>query len=430
MVTSNNKFISGFRKFVFFQYLKIYVFLVYTKRLILGEFNIRVYFIFIKRALLFLSKVTVNKVVKTRGVYKIHIYFPAFPTKAFFIALDKFLLLKEDKIKPYPTSVLLSMTKACNYKCRHCYQKKDILKDIPINKLINLTKQIQDLKISFINIEGGEPLLKFDRLMDMLKSIDGRSEVWVNTTGFSLTEEKAKKMKEAEVFGIMASLHHWDRKKHDDFVGEKGAYDIALNALKIFSKAGISTAINCTGTQELIQEDGFENIMEIAKNNKVAIVQLIHEKPAGAWISKKDTLNKEYVKKLYDIHLKYNTSSKYKDYPAVSSQVFESSENNFGCTAGGIERFYVNANGDVQACEFVNLSFGNINEEPFIDIYNRMRKTFNKPRTKWICCIEHEKIQNALKKSTPISKKESNRIFQNFDLGKETGLYKKMKLYD
>ena len=60
----------------------------------------------------------------------------------------------------------------------------------------------------------------------------------------------------------------------------------------------------------------------------------------------------------------------------------------YGCTAGGIERFYVNANGDVQPCEFVNVSFGNVNEEDFNNIYRRMRKYFRDPRTNWICCTE------------------------------------------
>ena len=61
-------------------------------------------------------------------------------------------------------------------------------------------------------------------------------------------------------------------------------------------------------------------------------------------------------------------------------------------------------------------------------VYTTVEHAFQAAKT--LILEEHEKIQNALKKSTPISKKESNRIFQNFDLGKETGLYKKMKLYD
>lgn len=434
MDTYKNQFLTGYRKVIFFLYLSIYVFLRYTKYLLLGKISFRRYITFLKRALMFLDKVKVNKVVKTRGVYKIHLYFPAFPTKAFFIGLDKFLILKEDNIDPYPTSVLLSIGKGCSNNCKHCYQRFDKREDLPLKKLKEITKQLQKLKISFINIEGGEPLMKFDRLIEVMKVIDDRSEVWVNTTGFSLNEEKAKKMKEVGIFGVMISLHHWDKKKHDEFIGRKGGFDEAISALRLFKKVGISTAINCVGTQELVRKDGFDKIMKIAKDNGCSIVQLIHEKPAGAWIGKDDTMNKDYLKKLYNYHLIYNLDKKYRDYPLVSSQVYESAKNNFGCTAGGIERFYINGNGDIQPCEFLNVSFGNVKKESFLEIYKRMRKVFSKPRTNWICCTEHEKINKELKKQkvriTPLPKKTSKKIINSFNFGEETKLYKKMRLYN
>ena len=169
----------------------------------------------------------------------------------------------------------------------------------------------------------------------MLNLIDDHYEVWVNTTGFSLTRKKAKKMKDWVYSGVLVSIHHWDKKRHDEFVGKDGAFDIAVSALKLFREEGISTAINCTGTQELIKEGGFDKIMDIAKQAGCSMVQLIHEKPAGAWLSRKGSLNKAYLKKLYDYHIIYNNDKRYEDYPALSSQVFEESENNFGCTAGG-----------------------------------------------------------------------------------------------
>ena len=68
-----------------------------------------------------------------------------------------------------------------------------------------------------------------------------------------------------------------------------------------------------------------------------------------------------------------------------------------------------------------------------MEIYKRMRKVFDKPRTNWICCTEHEKINEELKKSkpalTPLSKEKSKKIIESFDLGKETALYSKMDLY-
>lgn len=433
MVIYKNKFITGYRKFIFFQYLKLYVFLRYTLLLLVGKINFKQYSNLIKRASLFLEKVKANKVVKTKGVYKIHIYFPAFPTRAFFIALDKFLILEKDELNPYPTSVLLSIGKGCGNKCKHCYQRFDKRDDLQLDKLKEVVQKLQDLKISFINIEGGEPMLKFNRLKEVMSVIDDRSEFWINTSGFLVTEEKAKQMEKQGVFGVMVSLHHWNEKKHDEFVGRKGSFREAIDSLKIFNKAGLSTIINCVGTQELLKDKGFDKIMEIAKKEGCAIVQLIHEKPAGAWINKKDTLNKKYMGRLSDYHLIYNLDKKYKNFPAVSSQAFESQPNNFGCTAGGIERFYINGNGDIQPCEFVNVSFGNVNEEDFFEIYKRMRKVFDKPRMKWICCTEHERINKELQKMkpklTPLSKEKSKKIIDNFDLGNETPLYSKMKLY-
>ena len=428
-----NKFITGYEKIVFFQYLQLYVFLRYAVLLVTGKIKFKQFVKLIKRALLFLEKVKVNKVVKTKGVYKIHIYFPAFPTRAFFIALDKFLILEKDELNPYPTSVLLSIGKGCGNKCKHCYQRFDKRDDLQLDKLKNVAKKLQDLKISFINIEGGEPMLKFGRLKEVMSVIDDRSEVWINTSGFLVTKEKAEEMKKQGVFGVMVSLHHWDKEKHDEFVGRKGSFKEAVSSLKIFKNAGLSTVINCVGTQELLKDNGFDKIMKIAKKEGCAIVQLIHEKPAGAWIKKSDTLNKKYIEKLCNYHLIYNLDRKYKDFPAVSSQAFESQPNNFGCTAGGTERFYINGNGDVQPCEFVNVSFGNVNKEDFIKIYKRMRKIFDKPRQTWICCTEHEKINKELQKIepklTPLSKEKSKKIIDDFDLGKETLLYSKMKLY-
>lgn len=412
----------------------VYIFLHYTGRLLIGKIGFKQYFLLLKRALLFLEKVQVNKVVKTRGVYKMHIYFPAFPTKAFFIGLDKFLATENNEFEPYPTSVLLSIGKGCGNNCKHCYQRFDKQEDLPLEKLKEVTSRLLDLKISFINIEGGEPLIKFDRLTEVLKIIENKAEVWVNTNGFMLTKEKARIMMGLGVFGVMVSLHHWDKNKHDVFVGKNGSFEEAINALKIFKEVGISTAINCVGTQELLKDNGFDKIMEIAKEEGCSIVQLIHEKPAGAWVGKKDTtLDKNYLKKLYNYHLIYNMDKKFKDYPLVSSQVYESTKNNFGCTAGGIERFYINGNGDVQPCEFINVSFGNVNKEDFLDIYRRMRIVFSKPRTNWLCCTEHEKINKELikqkNKITPLSEEKSKRIIESFNFGEETPVYKKMNLY-
>lgn len=430
-----NRYLTGFSKFIFYQYLKLYVFLKYFKRYLTGDIRFKQYIVFLKRVLFLFDKIKINKVVKTRGVYKMHIYLPAFPTPAFFVALDKFLLQKKPPEEINPTSVLLSMTKACNYNCPHCYQKNDPAEPMSLDKLREVGRQIQNLNISYINIEGGEPMVNFDRLVSLLEVLDEEeSEIWINTNGYNVTKEKAQKLDKLGVFGVMVSLHHWKEKEHDQFVGFDGAYKKAISALETFHKAGISTAVNCTGTRELIENDSFPKIMYIAKKLNCAMVQLIHEKPAGGWLKRRGTLKKEYVKKLCKYHIDYSVGRECKNYPAISSQAYESLKNNFGCTAGGIERFYINASGEVQPCEFVNITFGNLTKEPFSKIYKRMRRVFNKPKTNWICCTENRKISKKMdeldKKKTPLPERKSKEIIENLELGEETPLYKKMNLYE
>lgn len=428
---NNIGFITSYRRHLFDLYVSFYLFIKYSVVLISRKISFRQYVIFFRRLIIFNKRLKHNKVVKINKQYKIHFWLPVFPSKPFFQAVEKFLIINGD---PPPVSVVLSMTKACTYKCPHCYQKKDTGKDLPREELIKMIKEMQDIGIAFIDIEGGEPLLRFDRLLELVRNIDERSEIWVNTTGYRLTEDRARKLKEAGVFGVMISLHHWSKEKHDEFTGVKGSFDIACSAMKIFQRAGIVTVINCCPSSELIEEGGIEKMMDLAKEQGCSLIELIHEKPAGGWMGRKASMGKDILKKLYNYHLLYNTDPKYKDYPSLSVQVYESSKENFGCTAGGIERFYVNAYGEVQPCEFLNVSFGNVEEEGFLPVFRRMREYFKTPGTNWLCCTECQSIEKIIKekkiKTTPLDKKITISLVRDWDRGEKTPLYREMKLYE
>jgi len=113
------------------------------------------------------------------------------------------------------------------------------------------------------------------------------------------------------------------------------------------------------------------------KKLKGFLIQFIVPKPSGGWLGKFEQAFTEndlnIIRKKVNL---YNNDKNYKDYPAILSQAVEEDENHFGCTAGGVDRFYINAKGDVQPCEFLNISFGNIQDENFLKIYERMRNVF------------------------------------------------------
>jgi nucleoside-diphosphate-sugar epimerase/MoaA/NifB/PqqE/SkfB family radical SAM enzyme len=424
------KYIVGVVRFFLDLRMALTIFLRYFILFLRGKISLKQYCIFVKRIILFSKILSYNKAVRIGNAYKTHLYLPAFPTKAFYKAIDKFLILNGETI---PATVVFSMTKACGFNCAHCYQKRDGGQDLPLDKLVKLAKDIQSVGVSLFDIEGGEPLLRFDRLLKLIKSIDERSEIWINTTGHTLSDERALLLRQAGLYGAMVSIHHWDPEKHDKFVGKVDAFDIACNAIKIFQKVGINTVINCCPSYELIKDSGIEKIMELGKRLNCSFVQIIHEKPAGGWIARGNTLmDKDLLNSLCQKHIEFNKKKKFKEYPSLSMQVFEASPMAFGCTAGGIERFYVNAYGEIQPCEFLNVSFGNIQEEQFTDIYKRMRNKFKKPGLNWLCNTEWASIANYVKEgnisSSPIKKECALKLIEKWDKGEDVPLYKRMKL--
>ncbi|MFH1542420.1 MAG: NAD-dependent epimerase/dehydratase family protein [bacterium] len=424
------RYIVGLRRKLFDLWVGVVVATRYFRLFILRRITLKQYSVFLKRVIELYKLLKNYKVVQIDNSYKLHLYLPAFPNPGFFKAIDKFLFLDE---RTYASHVVLSMTKACAYNCQHCYQKKDKGEDLPEDKLIETAQQISEVGVSMFDIEGGEPLLKFERLERLVKSIDKENEIWINTTGHTLTLERAKRLKAAGLFGAMISIHHWQPAEHDKFVGKANAFFIACQAIRTFHQVGIATTINACPSLELIEQSGVEKLMQLARELGCAYVQIIHEKPAGGWIHRLNRLmDPQLLSALREKHLSYNTRSVHNKYPSLSMQVYESCPNAFGCTAGGIERFYVNAYGEVQPCEFLNVSFGNVMTEDFSQIYQRMRARFSKPRLNWLCNTEAALLSRCLTEnhleSLPLNQELSCQLMDQWDRGGEVPLYQRMKL--
>ena len=164
-----------------------------------------------------------------------------------------------------------------------------------------------------------------------------------------------------------------------------------------------------------------------------AFVQVIHGKPSGAWLDRPEALRRDshLVRRLARMHLEYNCGRARRGYPSLAVQVFEESPRAFGCTAGGVERFYLNHAGEVQPCEFLNVSFGNVTEEPFPAIFRRMRSYFETPGTDWLCCTQSPSIAERVRggKQTPLPASETTTLVRGWSRGEPTRLYRRLRLY-
>jgi len=418
----------GFHKFLFLLKVKIQVAYYYFKEY-LHDKNLRRFILILKRLNLFIGKLEHNKFAQIGENVRLDMYVPGFPSKAFYTACNKFTVFNE---KLPCVVALVSVTSACTYHCEHCYQRFDIGKDVDINKLISAVKYLQDSGVAFFNIEGGEPFLTFDRLLALCRQIDYRSEIWVNSTGHGITKERLMELKKTSLTAIMFSLHSYKMEDVNAFMGDKNAWQNMVNAIDLCHEAGISVAFNSCLPLADFKNGNFEKVMQQAKDFGGFLIQIIKPKPSGGWL---ESGVEEYAAEDFALIRekvnKYNLKKEFKDFPAISAQIIEEDPDMFGCTAGGTDRVYINAKGDVQPCEFLNVSFGNIIEEDFEVIFKRMRKVFEIPQT----CISCEKYAKDIYKlyhdnnlkQLPLPKELSQQIFDKMDRNRPTRIYEKIE---
>lgn len=404
------------------------VFFHFVPELFRGKIPPREYFAFSIRLLVLLKSVQHNKFVESDKKIKIDLYIPEYPSKAFFYSCEKF---KVFGMKMPATTTLISVTNACKFKCSHCYQRMDKGEDIDIKILTDTVKKISQRGVAFFNIEGGDPFIKYDRLKKVCEAVGENGEIWVNSTGDGITTERLIELKKYNLRAIMFSMHEPDPDSLNAFMGREDAWETLEKGILLCSKAGIMPTLNSCLKKEDFVNGKFEKVMEKSKELGVALIQLIVPKPSGAWLGNESLQFSEEELKIMKAKVKlYNSDRKYKDYPSISAQAVEEDADHYGCTAGGTERFYVNAKGDVQPCEFLNISFGNIGSEDFDIIYDRMREQFSTCPECWLCEKKGEEIYRIYtdnKMTTlPLPPEYTAKIFGDIKEYKETEFYKKI----
>lgn len=388
------------------------------------------YLLFLRRALILLLAFRHDKPVRTAQGWKLHLYVPAYPSPAFFHTLESKLLMEP----PGPISVVYSMTKACRYRCPHCYQRKDRGADVEEALLCQIAGELVERGVAFFDIEGGEPFMRYRRLMALIRALDERAEVWVNTTGDGATPERLRELRGAGVAGLFISIHSPDPTAHDAFCNVEGAFQTACRCARDARKAGLAVAFNSVLGEEDLRGGRLPELMALADALECHFIQLIHPKPSGGWLGReKDMQQGEGIlEQVREAHIHYNSSaSPYTT--ALAAQAFEEQAQVLGCTAGAIDRFYVNANGELQPCEFLNISFGNLREEPFQLVWDRMRNAFPDARSDWLCCTLAPEIHRLFvetgRKHTPLPWELTRTLMEWWDRGPQTPMYRKLGIY-
>ena len=331
-----------------------------------------------------------NKYAYFNGRIFVDCFAPGWPGKAFgnmagFLVRN--LGRKAGEWEPYISSLVLSITKKCVYRCEHCYAIKTLGSSdvLTYTDLLRIVKDFQSLGagVGVVAWEGGEPLLRFDELLRLIRATRDRSESMLATTAYGLTNDMAQRLREAGLDAAIISIDHYEPDRHNAFRRNEKAFDMAVNGVRIFRENGILPSIAICATREVVDEGGLWKYLDLAKEIGAAFVQIIDATPSGNYIGHDVILKKSQMEEIKKFHIAVNTDPRYRDYPAVQARALLEDENYNGCCAANALA-YIDSSGNMQPCDLLQISFGNVIDEGVEPVYRRMKACFPHP-TKGRC---------------------------------------------
>ena len=138
-----------------------------------------------------------------------------------------------------PICLTWEITYACNLQCVHCLSSSGQRdpRELTTAEAKRVLDELHDLQVFYINIGGGEPMVRRDFFELVDYSISRDIGVKFSTNGAFIDAEKAKRFAAMDYLDIQISLDGIDAVTNDAVRGA-GSYDMARRAMEHLAAAG------------------------------------------------------------------------------------------------------------------------------------------------------------------------------------------------
>jgi MoaA/NifB/PqqE/SkfB family radical SAM enzyme len=317
--------------------------------------------------------------------------FPPYPSRA----LDKRLYnyINNLDLTELPTGIVsISTTNCCPYSCAFCSTdaRKDTDGDLDEELLKRTISQVESVGVPTIILHGGEPMYRYDRFLRLVKHINNDTCLWMFTTGYGVTPERARELKENGLFGVWVSLDHFQPEVHNRLRGNPEAFENACRAVESFKQAGVYTCLSLVPPPDLLEPENFIKYYDFARDLGVAEIRVMEKKPSGREACRGVVPHSSALENLQKELFK---DPAYRDYPPFSGlSTWLEKDPALGCQCR-FEYLYITATGEVQPCEAAEVSFGNIRDEDFLELYGRACRAFSNPATGCIPMVMYDEVR-------------------------------------
>jgi len=305
-----------------------------------------------------------TKIIRLDGKFYHYLYAPGYPSKAF----DNYIKAEFHRILPIKkktnklTFIIFAITSKCPLRCEHCFEWNNLNKSESFNsnELNLVISKFQNDGIAQFHLSGGEPMVRIKDLEQVIRQGRDKSEFYVLTSGFNFTPANAKALRQAGLTGVVISLDHFDPEMHNAFRGFNNSYDDVVFAVHNAHAQKLVVALSICVTRSFITWDNLLQYAKLAKELKVAFIQILEPKAVGHYEGKDVALNKDHFDLLNKFYLTLNFNPTYADYPIIVYHGYHL--RTVGCFSGGNRMLYIDSEGYVNACPFCHTKNFNIKD--------------------------------------------------------------------
>jgi MoaA/NifB/PqqE/SkfB family radical SAM enzyme len=276
-----------------------------------------------------------------------------------------------------PLVVSYNVTRSCNLKCSHCYinatTDQQLQDELTTEESKRLIDQIAEVSRPLLILSGGEPLLRNDIYELVQYGAQKGLRMGLGSNGTLIDRAAAKKLSEVGIKTVSISLDSHIPAQHDEFRGVLGAWDKAINAIKVLRENDVLVQVNTTLTQE--NYDQIDAIMTLAEQIGVENYHLFFLVPTGRGAKIEDISPQMYEDMITNTFAKTHRH-KLNVRPSCAPQFMRIAAGMGldmrqwirGCVAG---QYYcrIYSNGDVTPCPYLPIKLGNVCETSFKKIW-------------------------------------------------------------
>ena len=201
--------------------------------------------------------------------------------------------------------IVLNITTACNYKCRHCLREHPTIDNLDISILEKHFAAMKKIGVVEFSITGGEPGLhpKFHQLVETIVSHGFKINFVTNGSMLKRYEFMFDNYK-SSITEVAISID--GLKTTHDFIRQPGAYDAAIESIRELVKRGIQVrTITCLNKLNIKDFEGMVSKLIDEKVSRITVSGAI-ETPENKFLVMTEAEQKAAKEEAERVQRKFN----------------------------------------------------------------------------------------------------------------------------